>query len=369
MQPPKKNQWKEYAGYLWVGYIIAVIMGILFRGPNTWLQTAGLALASGFLFGTLFFAVNYFFPRAKFRSFWLTCAVRSLIVVTVLLVGMSFIVPFAIAMHRESTVFDKGVWTDYLSLLITRIPMWLTFGLGLSFLLTSFFQIDRKLGPGVMLKWLTGRYHQPREEERIFMFLDLKNSTTLAEKLGNLRFSRLCQEFFHDLSLPVEGTKGEVSHYIGDEAVLCWKPKNGLEKANCLLCFFYMQGAIEKRRDYYLREFGIVPEFKAGVHLGLVVAAEVGDIKSEIVYHGDVLNTTARITGLCSQFETDLLISGDLLRSLDLPREFVSESKGPQLLKGKEHEVEVVAIRIREESSPTPAVKRQEVGTTPPGKL
>jgi adenylate cyclase len=34
---------------------------------------------------------------------------------------------------------------------------------------------------------------------------------------------------------------------------------------------------------------------KAGAHVGRVVATEVGTIKSEIVFHGDVVNTTARV--------------------------------------------------------------------------
>ena len=45
-------------------------------------------------------------------------------------------------------------------------------------------QVSRKFGSGVMLGLLMGRYHNPREDERIFMFLDLKASTTHAEKLG-----------------------------------------------------------------------------------------------------------------------------------------------------------------------------------------
>jgi adenylate cyclase len=226
-----------------------------------------------------------------------------------------------------------------------RILTWSLIGLSISMVINGAHQINRKLGPGVAWNWITGKYHTPKEEERIFMFLDLKNSTTLAEKLGNIRFSKLCQDFFHDLTQPVLETKGEVSHYIGDEAVLTWKPKRGLDHANCLRCFELMEQAIANRADYYTKAYGVVPEFKAGVHIGLVVAAEVGEMKSEIVYHGDVLNTTARITGLCAELDSDLLISGDLNALLMLPEQLSAHSFGPMLLKGKEHEVEIVAVR------------------------
>src|ERR1044072_3586681 len=191
MQPPKKNLWKEYLGYLWVGAIMATIMAVFFKEDMPWGPTVAVAAMSGFTFGTLFFSVNYFFPRAKFRSFWLTCIVRSLIILAIMLVGMCIVVPLAITMRSRLSVFDHRVWAFFLDFVRTRFPIWLPSGLLLSFCISAFFQIDRKVGPGVVFKWLTSKYPQPREEERIFMFLDLKNSTTLAEKLGNLRFSQL----------------------------------------------------------------------------------------------------------------------------------------------------------------------------------
>jgi adenylate cyclase len=353
MQPPKKNRWKEYRDSLTVAYCFAFFFTIFM--PGEWPHRIGTAFVSGFVFGTTFFFVGLGLDRARFRSFWLTCFMRSVVICGVMIAGMAFVLPIAISIGTSG---HPAPWNpEVLRVFRTVAPgiliTWVPVGFLMSLAVNAIFQVDRKLGPGVLGKWITGRYHNPKEEERIFMFLDLKNSTTLAEKLGNIKFSRLCQEFFRDLSLPVESTKGEVSHYIGDEAVLCWKPKNGLDDSKCLLCFFYMQGAIAKRAAFYEKEFGFVPEFKAGVHIGFVVAAQVGEIKSEIVYHGDVLNTTARITGLCSELHTDLLISGDLCRQLTLPPNLAAESKGMHLLKGKEHEVEVVAVFLKPEQEST----------------
>jgi len=311
-----------------------------------------VVIFAGWLFGTLFFLLGEYVPRAKFRSFALTSLVRSLVLVAGLTVGMLLIMPVAVSLSMHKPIWDSQVRGALQYVTVYMVPIWVGIGLVMALVVTSVFRINEKLGPGVLFKWITGKYHNPKEEERIFMFLDLKNSTTLAEKLGNLRFSSLCQDFFRDLSRPVQSTNGEVSHYIGDEAVLSWIPKNGLDQANCLRCFYYMQWAIDQRREHYLREYGVVPEFKAGVHMGLVVASEVGEVKSEIVYHGDVLNTTARITGLCSELQSDLLVSGDLAQRITLPPGTKARSLGPRLLKGKEHEVEIVAIDKEGGSSP-----------------
>ena len=49
-------------------------------------------------------------------------------------------------------------------------------------------EVSDNLGQGILLNFLIGRYHRPREEERIFMFLDLRSSTTIAEKLGEEKY-------------------------------------------------------------------------------------------------------------------------------------------------------------------------------------
>lgn len=58
-----------------------------------------------------------------------------------------------------------------------------------SFLINALIHIERILGPGQFLKIIPGRYLQPKEEYRIFMFLDLNDSTALAEKRGPLTMS------------------------------------------------------------------------------------------------------------------------------------------------------------------------------------
>lgn len=320
---------------------------------------------SGFVFGSMFFVIGALTIRVKSRSFILQCLFRSIVVCSTLVAGMLIVIPTSIAILNGGLPWSSRNMAIFLRAVAPNdMAAWIGVGFALSLAINAVHLVSRKLGPGVFRNWLTGKYRFPVEEERIFMFLDLKNSTTLAEKLGNFKFSKLCQEFFRDLNYPVSHTKGEVSHYIGDEAVLTWKPKSGLEKANCIQAFFLMEEEIQSRSGFYLSEFGIVPEFKAGVHVGLVVAAEVGEIKSEIVYHGDVLNTTARITGKCTELDSDLLISGELSRRLNLPPELTSTDHGMHLLKGKEHGVEIIAIGRSGHSLQIPASKQPPLAPT-----
>jgi adenylate cyclase len=51
-------------------------------------------------------------------------------------------------------------------------------------------QVNKKFGPGNLLNMFLGRYHHPQIEDRIFLFIDLNDSTTIAEKLGHIKYSR-----------------------------------------------------------------------------------------------------------------------------------------------------------------------------------
>ena len=78
--------------------------------------------------------------------------------------------------------------------------------------LSFYTHINLLLGEGALLKFLLGKYRKPSGEHRIFMFLDIKSSTTLAERLGLAQASAM-----RDRAVPViynaggsgaEGTDG-----------------------------------------------------------------------------------------------------------------------------------------------------------------
>ena len=48
------------------------------------------------------------------------------------------------------------------------------------------------------------------------------------------------------------------------------------------------------------------------------MVAEVGVVKKEVAYHGDVINTSARIQAECNKHKVPILISEELLNDLRL---------------------------------------------------
>jgi adenylate cyclase len=205
-------------------------------------------------------------------------------------------------------------------------------------------EVSENLGQGVLLNFLIGKYHQPRAEERIFMFLDMNSSTTIAEKLGHVEYYKLLNEYYADITEAVIQTSGEIYQYVGDEIVVSWQLKNGMEQNNCLRCFFLIKKIFEEVSAKYIREFGLVPGFKAGFHFGKVTTGEVGVVKKEIIFTGDVLNTTARIQNLCKDTEVEILVSNDLFEILDTENEYTLKEIGECELRGKDEKVTLLTV-------------------------
>jgi len=218
--------------------------------------------------------------------------------------------------------------------------------------LVSFFinfgrQLNRMLGPGTLVNLLLGRYHRPVAEDRIFMFLDLNDSTAIAAALGPLRFNDFKNDFFYDIAEPVLETRGQIYQYVGDEVVVTWTIESGLRQGNCLRCVFLVTERIHEQKDRYLARYGVVPGFKVGLHGGPVVTAEIGDIKKDIVHSGDTVNTAARIEAQCRPLERRVLVSAALLSRCQVPEELEIEDMGDQVLRGKVEALRLYSVRAR----------------------
>jgi adenylate cyclase len=212
-------------------------------------------------------------------------------------------------------------------------------------------QINDKFGQGVLINFLLGKYHHPKEEVRIFMFLDLKSSTAYAEEHGHLKYSRLIQDCIYDLTDVVIKRDASVYQYVGDEVVLTWDLKKGIKDNNCLNTFFDFDKVLKRKSDYYKDTYGTTPEFKAGLHYGEAIITEIGGAKKEIAYHGDTLNTTSRIQASCNELKNCFLISADLLSILhdkELDEKYNFESKGIAKLKGKKYVIGLFSVEENE---------------------
>jgi len=297
-------------------------------------ETILAAILAGLSIGT--FEIFYFQDRFRKKSFGYTVFIKSLIysfaMVFLIIAGLFFDQSFS----TEKNIFHPDVAKAVVTFLSgTGVWAFVVYWTAVVILTQIFMQVRDNFGYGVLPNFILGRYNKPKEECRIFMFLDLKSSTTIAEKLGHIQYHNLLNDFFDDINDSIIFSKGEIYQYIGDEITVSWTMEKGIENENCLRCFFNIGDKIESNSAQYMKKFGLVPDFKAGMHCGNVTIGEVGVIKKEIVFTGDVLNTAARIEELCNTYGVRLLVSKKLLDLLQIENRYLEKAIGEVVLKGK----------------------------------
>ena len=205
-------------------------------------------------------------------------------------------------------------------------------------------QIVRIIGGRTLINFVLGKYHRPVRENTIFMFLDLADSTALAERLGDVGVQTMITRFFFDITEPIIEHGGEIHRYVGDQVVVTWPLKAGDDNMDVIRCCFAIAELVEKKARAYERRFGTVPAYRIGLHGGPVVISQCGDQKQEISYFGDTVNTAARIEQQCKVLDCPLLISSELLDHISLPETLQCQRKGTVRLRGREQDTALFTI-------------------------
>ncbi len=230
-------------------------------------------------------------------------------------------------MHPHSSVIKDA-------LVVFAFGFFINFGL----------RIQSLVGPGVLFNFLIGKYHHPQREVRAVVFIDLADSTALTEKLGDLRVQELIARFFFDIAGPIDEYRGEIHRYIGDAVVLTWPLGIAKTEGLPLKCVFAVRRLVKDRAADYEQEFGTVPHFRAGAHVGSIVAGEVGDNRREIVYIGNTMNTAARLQQTCKELKQDFLVSKAFLEIMPPVPGVCSEDLGFVELAGKSDKIRVFGL-------------------------
>ena len=222
-----------------------------------------------------------------------------------------------------------------------------SFSVAMSVLANAIFTIGSLLGFRMVGRLLTGRYVRPRPELRAFLLIDMKNSTGIAERLGAVRFHELLNDFFRDIAEAALQCGAEIHKYVGDEAILTWPADGKTLNDDVLTCPFVLRDFIAANSAQYRRRFGLVPEFRAGLHSGEIVAGQIGDVRAELAYVGDTLNVAARLLEAAKTTGQDVLVSTDLLKQAALPPDLKALPLPTLTVRGREAPLEISALQRR----------------------
>jgi len=331
---------------IWVVFAFLFLYNIILFDKE--LATNRSLLLFSFAFATIGFIVSatlIFYLKNAFRNYplWLSVLIK-MTLTFVLFIIVAFIILafyFVFSSHWKLNEYVNGF---YRQVFLTRAFLIFIIDLAIMTLFTILIlEVTDKYGPGGIWSMLRGKYNKPQIENRIFVFVDINNATTIAEKLGHTRYFRLLREFFADITVPILANSAEIYQYVGDEVVLSWQ-NTALNKTRCLKFIRQAYFILKRKERNYMKKFGVAPSFKSGIHAGEVTAGVIGLIKKDLVYSGDTLNTTARIRSKCHELNKDFVLSGDFLAGYDPPHSFHIEEIGEAEFKGREEKEKLYSL-------------------------
>lgn len=314
-----------------IKYNIIAVDSKLLEGRSVSIFSIAFAIIGFIIAGAEAFFLKNAFHRLPF---WLSVVLRmTLTFLLFVVVSIVFLLAYFILRYDGSFYDFTHVFLDKIMTSSSYIMLMIDLGL-LAFVSILLLEVIDKYGPGGFSNMIRGRYNNPKIENRIFIFLDINDSTTIAEKLGHEKYFELLRDFFADITEPILANGGEIYQYVGDEIVISWK-NTEKNKVQCLGFIKQAVTAISKKGKYYSKEYGFTPTFKTGIHAGDVTAGYIGIVKKELVYSGDTLNTTARIRSKCHDLNHSFVYSHGFLEGFKIPEPFSSDEIGEIELKGR----------------------------------
>ena len=239
-------------GIFWLIYsLIYVILERGIMGDSKFYPSTGNAYnfyvaltitpISSFFTGLFLGMMEIFWINKLFihRRFWQKILYKTIFYAVFMLTFLIVSTIFSNMIEFEADLWDKRIWTDLWSF-VSSFAFWSVLIYMAAMIMISLFyaEVSDNLGQEVFYNFFLGKYYQLLEEERIFMFLDMKSSTTIAEKIGHLQYFKMLKMYYADLSDAIVRHSGEIYQYVGDEVVVSWKLKKGLDNQNCIRCFF-----------------------------------------------------------------------------------------------------------------------------------
>lgn len=329
--------------------LLDLVIALTREDPSYYSFASALGLRSVlvFIMSVLINILLVFRLKKFFRgiSLWLSFLIRTTILLTA-----AYIINFIIHAAHIIIILKLSVGEAFQlygedafhpQWLLQKLVYWM-----ILFVLTQLIiEVNEKYSPGVFMDLMLGRYLEPKVEKRIVMFIDLKDSTPIAEKLGHQQYFKFIREFIYQISNALIEYGGNIYQYVGDEIVVSWmfEPQN---TRKCMDALIVARKNLQKNSEMFRRKYdSTIPEFRVGIHLGDVTVGEIGVIKKDIAMSGDTMNTTARIRSACSELNQKFVVSKDFIENIDL-KTWQSESLGIVELKGKEKGIELFSLKI-----------------------
>ncbi|BBM89484.1 hypothetical protein COTS27_01184 [Spirochaetota bacterium] len=168
------------------------------------------------------------------------------------------------------------------------------------------------------------------------LFTDIRSFTTFSEK--NLAYDvvQILNDYFTEISKPIDKYGGYIDKYMGDGimAIFGLETKKHSPEQASLLAAFEINQALKNFNKKLLEKYQHQFHIGIGIDAGEVVIAKLGsNLKSQLTAIGDIVNTSARIESATKEHAAEILVSHNVYKTIH--NNFTWGKKISSQLKGK----------------------------------
>lgn len=171
------------------------------------------------------------------------------------------------------------------------------------------------------------------------LFTDIRDFTTLSEKMSPEENFRFVSSFNAQLGPIIRSHNGFINQYLGDSIMALFpeSPEDALKAAIAMQKAVHELSIIRQSRGLSAITAGI------GMHTGSLIMGITGDEhRLDAATISDTVNTAARIESLTKYYKSPLLLSGETLKNITDPDVYHLRKLGKVQLKGKHNLLSIV---------------------------
>jgi adenylate cyclase len=184
-----------------------------------------------------------------------------------------------------------------------------------------------------------------RERPVVAMFVDLRDSTRIAESRLPYDVVFIMNQFFAEMHAALRATGGYYAQFRGDGLLALY----GLETDLSTACRAALAGAGEMQTRIERLNHSLADELKTplrigiGIHAGVAIVGTMGPPQAPIYSAiGDMVNTAARLENMTKAYNCTLVVSAEVLRQAGV--EPGASSEHQVRVRGKTERLTVYAV-------------------------
>jgi class 3 adenylate cyclase/hemoglobin-like flavoprotein len=193
------------------------------------------------------------------------------------------------------------------------------------------------------------------ERRLAFLFCDMRDFTSLAERNSAFDIVHILNRFFEAVGEPILLNDGVISHYMGDQICgLFGLDENDPSQisAAAVRAALGMRDAVEGLNEELAPAFGVRIRIGIGVHTGSAIVGHVGhSTLRSLTMIGDDVNIASRIESMTKELGATILVSRAVSDSLPEGSLSISAMHTTRL-RGKRESIDLLAVDGFRDASP-----------------